>query len=265
MRIRTWLLAGALTAAAVATPTATAQAAAPQPFRAVVTCDATTNTFTVGTVGGSPFLPNQPIKVEFQTLRGSYVTAAGTEDGIYSGSTTTIPATAGPDGNLTMTGIRRAWPAANYVFYTEVVKVTARNAQNQVLNSSEGSCFYDLRTTVTITCDPVARTITASAAGARYLGQRPLTIEYKRTTVRQATKNSGQWIGTGHHAATHQTTTTAAGDWSDIGYSHPFGDNYHLSDEVDVSVSARVVTGGWSRHVVIGRGTAKCEYTSPTR
>jgi hypothetical protein len=82
-------------------------------------------------------------------------------------------------------------------------------------------------------------------------------------TFDQATKDANRWTTVGNPAGTHQTTTTSAGDWSNIGDSHALGDPYKLSEQVDVAVSALVRRGSGAMYVVIGRGTAKCEYTRP--
>lgn len=251
MRLRTLLAAAAVATATVLVPTA-AQAAAP--FDVQVRCDAATNTISVGTTGGS-FLPNQPVTVQFETTGGSWSTgpAAGL---VQRGPKVSVPATTGQFGALVVTGPSKAWPSANYVFYTETVKATVLNTQGQWLHERTRSCTYDLRTTVTVSCD--GGRITAAAAGTRYDTERQLSVAYYSTRSFQSVAG-GLRFTTGPNLVTRRDVVSSAGSWSDTGYTAQFpATSYYLSETVDVEVSALVNVNDWFIRVPVGKGTASC-------
>jgi hypothetical protein len=58
--------------------------------------------------------PNFSFKVKFEAFQGTYVTTSKAMGMIPAkGSSVTVPVTTGSDGNLSVAGYTRAWPAPN--------------------------------------------------------------------------------------------------------------------------------------------------------
>jgi hypothetical protein len=56
------------------------------------------------------------------------------------------------------------------VFYTETVRVTVRNIAGAAIMTFDGTCNRDLRTTVTLDCDPQAHTVPDRTSPKRLSG-----------------------------------------------------------------------------------------------
>lgn len=255
----TWRRPVLALAAAAATVTAmltgAGPAAAGTTFRSAIGCDSTTDTITAGVSGGS-LTPGLRVNVEFLVQSGSFVTAATQGSIPQRGQTVTVPAVAAADGSVSATGYSRAWPSGSYLFYTETVSATVRNTAGAFLMSSSATCFRDVRTTVTLSCDPQAHTITAATAGTgytrTYLGS--VRVEYTTVTTRQATRDSLRWRGYNTMPPDFSyNARVTAGAWSDAGYVHNVtGDPYYLDEALTVLVR--------DNGLLVGRGEAGCVY-----
>jgi hypothetical protein len=257
-RVRTLLLGVVVAGSVLLAPAGVADAATGK-VQAVVTCDPTTNTITASVASGAGwFAPNSPVTVEFLVYRGSYVTTAGTSGLIPTGSRTTVAATTAADGSLSVTGYTRSWQAANYLFYTETARVTIRNSAGQWMYERDGTCTHDLRTTVSLACDPEARTITASAAGVGYRANGAIRVAYTWSGTSQAAADSLAFTRQAvdqYPYVSHNVTASATGAWSDVGYVKTVStDPYYLDHKVNVEVKDY-----WNGYV-IGRGSAFCVY-----
>jgi hypothetical protein len=257
MRIRSLL--PALTAAAATLSgvgsLGTGTAAAATPLTATITCDSATNTISTRLTG--TLVPNFSYTMKFTVWSGSQVTTAGTIGGLPAlGTSVSVPVTTRSNPDVDVAGYTRSWPAANYVFYTETVRVSVLNSSGGEITWRQGTCIHDLRTKVRLTCDQEAHTITATAEGANF-ARRPTRAEYTFTATSQATADSPAF--TRQPSSTpdvvHSVPVSESGAWSDAGYVHQVsGDPYFLREGVVVWV--RDV---WS-NLPVGQGTASCVY-----
>jgi len=264
MRLRATLLALALAAAATPAAAAPAAAAATAYPSVVATCDAGAGAVTARTAGGNGYLPpNLAVTVEFRYLQGSFV-RAGLVGNPAPKAPVRVNATTGPDGTLAVGGYTRAWPdAAAHEFYTETVgaTVTDRATGAVVARPHDGTCTVDRRTTVTLVCDPATNTITARAAGVRYVERETpqdppvagVRVTYEVTSLAQPVRND-PGFSTTYTAASHSVPVTG-GAWSDTGYTHTLPEGYYLARE---DLRVKVTMGRVS--TVVGRGSASCEY-----
>jgi hypothetical protein len=264
VRLRATLLALATAGAATLTTAAPAAAAAAVYPSVVATCDPVAGTVTARTAGGYGWLaPNLAVTVEFRYLKGSFV-RAGLVGNPAPVAPVRVNATTGPDGTLAVGGYTRAWPdAAAYEFYTETVSATVTNrATGAVLiRPHDGTCTVDRRTTVTLVCDPATNTITARAAGVRYVERQtpqdpPVTavrVTYEVTRLAQPVRNDPGFSTI--YTYPTRTVPVTGGAWSDTGYALTLPEGYyHAHDDLRVTVTM----GGWS--TVVGRGNASCDY-----
>lgn len=264
MRLRATLLALAVTGAAALTTAAPAHAAAAFPT-VVVTCDDVANRVTAGTAGGNGyFQPNLNVTVTFRYLTGSYV-RDGSMGAPASLAPVTVNARTGADGSLVTSGYVRAWPgAAGYDFYTETVRAVVTNRSTGAgIVTIEGTCTVDRRTTVTLSCDTAANTVTARVSGARFVeheaGYPPLSrvsVAYYRIRTTQATPDAPRFRGgvLGGPDFTHSVPVTD-GRWSETGYTVTLPEGYYYYRE-DLTIT---VSGGPYNRIV-GRASTSCEY-----
>ncbi len=248
-------MGAALVATLVPMVSSAGPADAGTPFKPAIACNAATNTISTSVSGGM-LMPNQPVRVAFRVQYGSYVTTTGSQGVIsQTGSTMTVPAVTAADGSVRATGYSRAWQASSYAFYTETVYVSITNTTGGQLVAGSATCSRDLRTTVTLTCDQQAHTITARTSGIGYTQPSRVRIDYTYTLTSQATPSTPRFIRYNaqppdvvHYA------TTSGGAWSDLGYVHTItGDRYYLAETVMVTVR-----GDWG--IIIGRGETSCVY-----
>jgi hypothetical protein len=231
------------------------------PLKASIVCDSTTNTISTSVSGGAGyFTPNMPVNVRFLVYSGTYVTE--TAEGIVSavGSSITVPTTTAADGSVSIAGYTRSWQASDYVFYTETVKVSVLNTSGAELGSSQATCTRDLRTTVTLDCDPEAHTITARSAGVGFTQMDwagSVRVEYLYSTTNQPAPGYPTFTSSLalYPNGVHYPTTTETGSWSDLGYVQTITtDPYYYSETVVVVVRDR------ANSYIIGSGSASCVY-----
>ncbi len=263
MRLRVLVLTLVATVGALLSPVGAAHAAV-GPVRASIVCDSATNTISTSASGGGGwFTPNSPINVQFLVYYGSYVTATAENLISAKGSTITVQTTSAADGSVSVAGYSRSWNASTYIFYTETVRVTATDPATGHASGGDATCTQDPRTTVTLTCDQRAQTITAGAAGDGFTQlASPLAsngyvrVEYTWTGTSQATADSPAFTRQlpSTPDVTHWVKATA-GAWSDVGFVHSVTTNpYYLDQTVVVTVRDNY------NSFVIGRGTASCVY-----
>jgi hypothetical protein len=231
-------------------------AAAATPLTASITCDSATNTISTRLTG--TLAPNFSYTMKFTVWSGSQVTTAGTISGLPAWNTSvSVPVTTGSNPDVDVAGYTRSWPAANYVFYTETVRVSVLNSSGGEITWRQGTCVRDLRTTVDLTCDQEAHTITATATGAGF-ARRPTRAEYAYGYTYQPTADSLAFTlqPSSTPDVVHSVPVSESGTWSDVGFVHQEGDDepYFLSENVVVWV--RDV---WS-NLPVGQGTASCVY-----
>jgi hypothetical protein len=152
---------------------------------------------------------------------------------------------------------------ATSLYYRETIVVTFKNAAiGATYTTREATCDYDQRTTVTLTCDPAAGTVTAAVtgvngqAGASIGSGRAARIGYRYARISQSRKGEpffrSELFGPGWEIE-RRLTRAADGTWTDPGYVHgPVTSNpYYYAEEVTVGILDTFGT-------VVGWGTAKC-------
>jgi hypothetical protein len=259
MRIRSVLLAltvatGTLSVGVGSLGAGTASAATP--LTASITCDSATDTISTRLTG--TLVSNFSYVMKFQVLNGSQVTTDGAINSIAAkGSSVSVPVTTGTNPDVDVAGYTRSWPAEDYAFYTETVRVFVLNSSGGQITYRDATCVRDMRTTVNLICDQEAHTITATAAGVGFPTQRPVRAAYTWTSTQQSTAGgptfTRQSLGTPD--VVHSVTVPESGAWSDVGYVQQItSDPYYLSEKVVV----------WVRDVFsnlpVGQGTASCVY-----
>ncbi|MFI6517890.1 hypothetical protein ACIBF1_20205 [Spirillospora sp. NPDC050679] len=257
MRVRIpFLLASLLAVPLSALPLAgTAHAAVP--LTASIVCDPAAGTISTRLAGD--LVPDYAYKVEFATLTGSTVDTAGAHQVIPStGVLATVPVTSGANAYIDATGYSKTWQASDYRFYTETVRATVRRAgDNVVVTQRDGTCTYDTRTTLALTCDKQAGVF---AARSRATAMRPNTayrVEYLLKSKSQSTPGGLVWSTGPFLYKTVETTTSAGGDLDVTGFTQAGPDNYR--QEYWVTAVVREL----QHSVIVGRADAYCLY-SPT-
>lgn len=243
------------------TPTA---AMAVTPLKAFITCDAETGAITTAASGNLLPAGTAPtrVTVEFQR-RGTRVTAttSGPLTPLAQPFTTTATTTA--SGDIAATGYVGTFSPASSLYYQEQVTVTVKNPASGVTYATrEATCAHDLRTTVSMTCDPVATTLTVTVAGINgqagtSLGAgRPTRIGYRFSKISQSQKgdpvfrsDSFPWVWD----LERPLTQAADGTWADPGFVHTPGrsDLNYYAEEVSVGIFDMSGT-------LVGGGAAKC-------
>jgi hypothetical protein len=254
MRIRALLLAAATAAATAATLVLPAgPATAATPLTAAITCDSATETISTRLSGG--LVPNFSYKLKFEAFQGSYVTTAKAMGVIPAkGSSITVPVTTGPDGNVSVAGYTRAWPAPNYLFYTETVRVHVMRASDGVeVMYRDATCVHDLRTTFRLDCDREAHAITAATEAVNYPADELLRVEHKTRTTYQYTPDSIRWTT---ELPTSSTTVRVpeSGTWSDSRSTTINSDFYYYARQTTLVIK------DYFSGLVVGGGSASCVY-----
>ena len=262
-RLRT--LAGLVvlaTTGLLVTPTA-AQAATP-PLRANITCDAQTGavrTWASGTLF-TPGTPPAPVTVEFQRRGGTIVTATTSAPLVSAPVPLAVKTTSTSSGEVNATGYKTTFNPVTSLYYREKLVVTFKNAAGVTLTTREATCDHDRRTTVTLTCDPAAGTVTVAVsgvngqAGAANGAGRPARIGYRYAQILQHEQNDPRFrselLGPGWDSE-RRVTPAADGTWSDPAFVHSTitSDPYYYAEELTVGVFD---TYG----AVVGWGTTRC-------
>ncbi|MEU8607035.1 hypothetical protein AB0C29_03415 [Actinoplanes sp. NPDC048791] len=242
---------------------AAAQAAQP-PLRANITCDSQTGavkTWASGTLF-TPGTPPAPVTVEFQRRGGTVITATTSAPLASAPVPLVVKATSTSSGEVNATGYKTTFNPVTSVFYRENLLVTFKNAAGVTLTTREASCYHDRRTTVTLTCDPAAGTVTVAVAGvngragAANGAGRPARVGYRFARTVQHDANDPRFrselLGPGWDFE-HRITQAADGTWSDPAFVDATitSDPYYYAEELTVSV---LDTYG----AVVGWGTAQC-------
>ncbi|MGI5169910.1 hypothetical protein ACQEU3_36715 [Spirillospora sp. CA-253888] len=192
-------------------------------------------------------------------MKGSRVDTAGAHSVIPStGVLATVSATTGANAFIDVAGYSKTWQPANHLFYTETVRATVRRpGDNAVVAQREGTCTYDARTTLTLTCDKQAGVF---AARSRATAMRPNTtyrVEYLLKSKSQSAPGDPVWSTGPFLYKTVEATATADGALDVTGFSQPGSDKQRQEYWVTAEVKER-------RHgVIVGRADAYCLY-SPT-
>ncbi|TDD70564.1 hypothetical protein E1293_34685 [Actinomadura darangshiensis] len=259
MRARTItvLLLGVL--AALLSPVGAANAATP--LTATITCDRTANTISARLSGNASTMPaGRAVIVDFTVLTGSSVTIGGTSAALpdVGRRLASVPATVGSDWSLNVDGYTKPWNAADYSFYTETVRVSLRAPTGEQLgNRTDGTCTYDTRTQLALTCDPATNTFAARLEGENFTPGQPLKVRYYNKPVFQATADGIRWTTTPYLTAEQDFTPSADGTWVNTAYAETVTPHYYLSYDVRADVTERQ-TGR-----IVARATAYCLYTAP--
>ncbi|WP_067483117.1 hypothetical protein [Actinomadura hibisca] len=255
MRVRTLTLSAVLLAASLPA-VGTAHAAAP--LTASIVCDPATGTISTRLSGD--MAPNYAYKVEFSTLKGSTVDTAGAHNVISStGVLATVPVTSDAGAFIDAAGYSKTWQPAGYRFYTETVRaIVRRPSDNAVLAQREGTCTYDTRTQLTLTCDKQAGVF---AARSQATAMRPSTtyrVEYLLKSRHQSAPGEPVWSTGPFLFKTVETATAADGTLDVTGFSQTNTKDNHLQEYwVTAEVKER------RNNVIVGRADAYCLYSSP--
>ncbi len=137
--------------------------------------------------------------VEFQRRSGRNVslTATTSVPPLATPVKTTVMSTLA--GGVTANGYTNTFTPATSLYYREAVVVTFKSLTGQVYATRQATCERDLRTTVAVTCDPVAGTVTATVLGRD--GQAGGSEGYGRAaSVGYRTVTIGQSGAAGRHA-----------------------------------------------------------------
>ena len=250
------LAAGALLAPASAAVAATS-------LTANISCDAETGAITTG-VSGTLLAPGEPtpVLVEFQRKSGVRVTATTALTISPLGPPFRVTTTTTSSGDIAATGYTGSFSPSSSLYYRQTVLATFKNPDTgSTYTTREATCDYDQRTTVTLTCDPAASTVTATVTGIK--GQagsaggagRPTRIGYRSVQIIQSTADSpvfrGETLGSGWDLQ-HRLTQSADGTWADTGFVHPITSNpYYYAEEVTVGVLD-------ANGTIVGSGSATC-------
>jgi hypothetical protein len=259
--MRTFVTVALLGATALLGPATAASAATP--LRASIICDAVTGTITTA-ASGNLLLPGspKPVTVEFQRRSNAVnISLTGTTYTSPLAKPVTVTVQSTSAGDVSATGYTGSFTPATSLYYRETVAVTFKNAAGRVYTTAEATCERDLRTTVTLTCDPTAGTVTAAALGRN--GQagsvdgsgRPTSVGYRFSPIQQSgpldPRFQGHVLGNAWDIK-HRITQAADGTWTDTGYVRAITTNpYYYAEELTVGVFN-------SFGVLIGGGFAKC-------
>lgn len=261
-RLRT--LAGVVVLAAAGLLVPATAAVAATPLTATITCDGATGAITTST-SGNLLLPGtgpRPVTVEFQRLRGLRVTATTSTPLTPMGQPFTVTTPATDSGDVAATGYTGTFDPATSLYYREAIRVTFKNAvTGAYYTERDATCHYDRRTTVTLTCDPAAGTVTAAVtgvngqAGAAGGSGRASSVGYHIVRISQPKKDEpgfrGESLG-GAWDVQHSLTRAADGTWADTGYVHTITSHpYRFAEELTVGVLD-------SSGNVVGHGTSRC-------
>jgi hypothetical protein len=260
MRVLTGLLVFAT--AGLLLPATGASAAAP--LTAAIVCNGATGAITTS-VSGALLAPGPPtrVKVQFQRKSGVRVTATTFEPLMALVKPVTVTALTTSSGEIAANGYTGTFTPATAVFYRETVVATFTNAiTGAFYTTREATCDYDQRTTVALTCDPAAGTVTAVVTGrngqagtATNGGGRPVTVSYRLSQTSQATATGPRF--TSHALGDvwdfgHAVTQAADGTWADQGYLHTITSHpYFYSEQLTVGVFD-------AAGAVVGAGDVTC-------
>jgi hypothetical protein len=261
-RLRTLAGLVVLAATVLLVPPTAAQAATP-PLRANITCDAQTGAVRTSASGTlfTPGTPPTPVTVEFQRRGGTVVTATTSAPLKSAAQPFVVRTVSTSSGEVNATGYKTTFNPVTSLFYRENLLVTFKNAAGIALTTLEVSCNHDQRTTVTLTCDPAERTVTATVTGVN--GQagspdgagRPARIGYHIVRTEQSAQYDPRFrseLGGGAWDTERRLTRAADGTWSDPGYVHSLATTpYYYAEELTVGVFD---TYG----AVVGWGTTRC-------
>ncbi|MFB6721087.1 hypothetical protein ACFCV3_13040 [Kribbella sp. NPDC056345] len=230
--------------------------AATNAFRAWITCDPATNTIRTGVTGVGGVAANWPVKVDFKVESGYSATATASARIPAFGTTTTVAGKSDANGNLTLAGYQRSFPISSNLFYTEKVVATVKNLNGDFLAERSASCAYDTRTTVTLTCDQDANTVTAAVAGTQYNEPQPSGTELKYEYGAVAKSSNGTPVfGTARYLRTTHNVSAVNGSFSDVGWT----DNVpELEPGVTLERTVWVTVRSPYTGRTIGFGTATC-------
>jgi hypothetical protein len=259
-RLRSLVVIVVLAATGLLVPATAAVAATP--LTATVTCDGATGTITTSTSGNLlvPGAGPRPVTVEFQRLRGLRITATTSTPLAAMGQPFTVTTPATDSGDVSATGYTGTFDPVTSLYYQEAIRVTYRNASTGAYYTyRDATCHYDQRTTVTLTCDPVAGTVTATVTGVN--GQagtdtsgRASSVGYHTVRIYQSTKDDVTWRTqniSDPWDVQHRLTRAADGSWADTGFVHTTNHPYRYTEELTVGVLD-------SFGNVVGHGTARC-------
>jgi hypothetical protein len=237
-------------------------ASASSPLQASITCDPVTGVITTSASGTllAPGRP-RPVDVEFQRRSGVNLTLTGM---------TSVPPLAPPlkvstrstiTGDVAATGYTATFDPATSLYYRESVIVTFMDIGGFVYTTREASCQRDVRTTVTLTCDPAAHTVTAAVAGrngnagATNGAGRASRVGYRTITTSQSAPGEPRFRGgaLGDSWDVQRSTVRAAdGTWTDPGYAHTITSSpYYYAEELTIGVFDAFGS-------LVGGGFAKC-------
>ncbi|MET8147164.1 hypothetical protein ACIBSW_12010 [Actinoplanes sp. NPDC049668] len=242
------VLAALVVTAVVGVMLPAAAASAATPLRANISCDAETGEISTW-VSGTLFAPGpaKPVAVEFQRRTGVRVTATAKTTLSPMAQPFKVTATSTTAGDISAVGYTGAFDPVTALFYREQLTVTFKDpATGAYYTTREATCDYDQRTTVALTCDPVAGTVTAvvngvnGRAGDTMGGGSASRVSYHIVTISQARPNEpgfrGESLG-GAWDVEHRVTKAADGSWADTGYVHTITSNpYRYAEEVTVGV-----------------------------
>ncbi|GAA3340880.1 hypothetical protein GCM10020358_30090 [Amorphoplanes nipponensis] len=257
-------LAGLVVLALTGTLLTPSAAAAAAPLRVSITCDPATGVVTTAATGNllAPGTPTAVV-VEFQRRGGTRVTATTSTTLAPLPQPFTVKATTTSSGDITATGYTGAFDPAATLYYREQLVVTFRNATSGVTYATrEATCDQDRRTTVTLTCDPAAGTVTAAfsgvdgRAGSANGAGRPARLGYHTARTVQQRKSDPSfrteqfWP---YWNVERALTQAADGTWTDPGYvfTPSYTNPYLYAEEVTVGIYD-------AYGAVVGWGTAKC-------
>lgn len=259
MRSRLLVLGALVGAVAALLPVGTASAATPP--KATINCDSRLGWVNTNVTGGAGYLSaDMPVQVDFQVFYGSYVTASTASVIPAIGSHRTAAATTGADGSLAVVGYGRGWPIKSDLFYTETLQATITNSAGGELWQGRATCTRDLRTTVTLTCDRTAHTVTAQVAGTGYDKPRldQVVVAYTISSTSQQSAGDPRFtVVSSGPSISHVVQPDSAGALSDLGYVHQVHsdpDPFYYSETLTVEVVDRVT------NVTVGRGATACVY-----
>ena len=238
-RLRTLLAAVVLATTALLLP-ATAASAATR-LTATISCDPDTGVITTSVSGGllAPSSPT-PITATFQRTSGARVTAT-TVSSLPVGQPFAVRTTSNYAGEITAAGYTSAFSPTDLYYREKVVVKFTNTTTGSYYTSREATCHVDRRTTVTLTCDPDAATVTATVNGINGQGAgRPASVGYRIARIQQSAPNDptfrSELLGEGYDIR-HRVTPAADGTWSDVGYTDTLRSRpYHYWQELTVAV-----------------------------
>ncbi|GAB3920606.1 hypothetical protein GCM10029976_006400 [Kribbella albertanoniae] len=235
-------------------------AAATTKFHAWITCDPATNAIRTGITGVGGVAANWPVTVDFKVESGYSATATTSARIPAFGTTTTVAGKSDANGDLTVAGYQRSFPISSNLFYTEKVVATVKNLSGDVLAERSASCAYDTRTTVTLTCDRDAKTVTARAEGVQYNEPQQQAMELKYEYGSVAKSSTGEPVfGTARYLRTTHYQSAVNGSFSDLGWTDTVPElQPGISLERTVWVTVRSPHTGRT----LGFGTATCVWAS---